>query len=108
MKNKMIKKQISPLEKAIGWLALKLVPESFLFSDRMSKWYERNGYHKFKMGDRILPNSRFDVMGYDSEETLEIIGHDDEEGEYITVGDDGERHRHYKCNIESLFSLATS
>lgn len=98
-----MKEKLSLLEKIAGWVALNLLPENLtLYSNRLGKWYDRNGFYRFQIGSKIiLKDPR--IFGYDPNEVLEVKGHN-EEGGYLTTN--SEERSHSKWNIEHCFRLA--
>ena len=97
-----MREKLSLLEKIAGWIALNLLSESLtLFSNRLGKWYDKNGFYKFHIGNKIrLKDLR--ISGYDPSEVLEVKGYT-EEGGYRTVN--SEEQTHSKWNIEHCFCL---
>ena len=97
-----MRENLNVLEKIAGWVALNLLPENLtLFSDRLGKWYDLNGFYKFQIGSKIiLKDPR--ILGYDPLEVLVVEGYTGE-GSYRTKNSN--ERTHSKWNIEHLFCL---
>ena len=96
---------LSTLEKIKGWAVLNLLPGNVTLGfNKFARWYEENGYYRFKVGEKIyLKDPR--IVGYGLNACgWEVKGYT-HEGKYV-IDANGEEEIHFKWNIDHHFKRA--